>query len=147
MNVTPDRLMEFAGNHWLMVSGLFITFILLVQDILDSAFKKHKSITPSQAVLLMNDDNTMVVDVREPSEFSEGHIQGAINIPLAKLNDRSYELEANKNQPIIVTCQSGTRSLAAGKKLTSLGYTQISELRGGMYAWLDQNLPITKKRK
>ena len=146
MSLTPDRLLEFIGNHWLMVSGLFIVTILLIQDILDSALRKHKSITTSEAVLLINDENTIVVDVREPSEFAEGHIQDAINIPLAKLADRAYELEGSKNLPILVTCQSGTRSLAAGKKLTSLGFTKISELRGGMYAWKDQSLPINKKR-
>ena len=110
------------------------------------SLRKHKSITTSEAVLLINDENTIVVDVREPSEFAEGHIQDAINIPLAKLADRAYELEGSKNLPILVTCQSGTRSLAAGKKLTSLGFTKISELRGGMYAWKDQSLPISKKR-
>jgi rhodanese-related sulfurtransferase len=146
MNVTPDRLLEFIGNHWLMASGLFIITILLIQDLIDSATRKHKTLSPNEAVLLMNDDNTIVVDVRESTEFAQGHIEGARNIPLAKLIDRAYELESAKQSPLIVTCQSGTRSLAAGKKLTSLGFSKVFELKGGMFAWQDQNLPITKKR-
>ena len=146
MTVTPDQLLEFVGNHWLMTSALFIVTLLLIQDILDTAFRKHKTLSPAEAVVLMNDDNTVVIDVREPNEFSEGHIEGARNIPLAKLTERAGELESHKQTPVIVTCQSGTRSMAAGKTLTQLGFTQIYEMKGGMFAWKDQNLPISKKR-
>lgn len=147
MNVTPDRLLEFIGNHWLMASGLFIIVILLIQDLIDSAFRKHKMLSATEAVVLMNDDSSLIVDVREPNEFAEGHIEGARNIPLAKLDERVAELESHKAAPIIITCQSGTRSSAAGKKLTAQGFTQVHELKGGMFGWKDQNLPITKKRK
>lgn len=146
MNVTPDRLLEFIGNHWIMASGLFIVTILLIQDLIDSALRKHKTVSPNEAVLLMNNDDTIVVDVREPSEFAEGHIEGARNIQLAKLAERAVELEAHKETPVIVTCQSGTRSMAAGKKLTALGFKQVYEMRGGMFAWKDNSLPISKKR-
>lgn len=146
MNIKPDQILEFIGNHWVMASGLFIVTILLIQDLIDAMFRKHKTVSPTEAVVLMNDDSTIVVDVREPNEFAEGHIEGARNIPLAKIDERAGELQSNKATPIIVTCQSGTRSLTAGKKLTSLGFTQVHEMKGGMFAWKDQNLPITKKR-
>ncbi|NTU65501.1 MAG: rhodanese-like domain-containing protein, partial [Chloroflexi bacterium] len=122
MNVTPDRLLEFIGNHWIMASGLFIVTILLVQDLIDAAFRKHKSVSPNEAVLLMNNDNTIVIDVRDPNEYAEGHIEGSRNIQLAKLAERAAELEAHKETPVIVTCQSGTRSPAAGKKLVVFFY-------------------------
>lgn len=146
MNVSPEQLIEFIGNHWMMGAALFVVTILLVQDIIDSATRKHKTVSPNEAVVIMNDDQTIVVDVREPPEFAEGHIEGARNIPLGKLDERVGELETHKNKPIIVNCQSGTRSLAAGKKLTKLGFTQVYEMKGGIFAWKDQNLPMTKKR-
>ena len=146
MNVTPEQLIEFLGNHWMMAAGLFIVTILLVQDILDSATRRHKTVTPSEAVVLMNQQETLVLDVREPNEYAEGHIEGARNIPLAKLDERAGELESHKAAPILINCQSGTRSLAAGKKLTQLGFTQIFELKGGLFSWKDQNLPTSKKR-
>ncbi len=146
MNVTPEKLLEFIGNHWVMTSGLFIVTLLLIQDLIDAAFRKHKTVSPSEAVLLMNGENTLVIDVRDPPEYSEGHIEGSRNIPFGKLQDRAAELTAHKDDPIIVTCQSGTRSLAAGKLLTKLGFTQINEMKGGMFAWKDQGLPVSKKR-
>lgn len=147
MNVTPDRLLEFIGNHWIMASGLLVCTILLIQDLLDSAFKKHKAVSPMEAVVLMNDENTAVVDVREPHEFSQGHIEGARHIPLGKIDERAGELESHKAKPLIVTCQSGTRSPVACKKLSGLGFTQVFELKGGMIAWEEDKLPVTKKRK
>ena len=146
MQINPDQLLEFISNHWIIASGLFIVTILLIQDIIDSALRKHKTVSPTEAVVLMNDENTLIIDVREPAEFSEGHIEGSRNIPLAKIEERAGEIQPHLHQPIIVTCQSGTRSLAAGKKLTSLGCKQVYEMKGGIFAWKDQNLPVTKKR-
>ena len=146
MNVTLDRLFEFIGNHWIMSSGLFIVAILLIQDFIESALRKHKTISPLEAVMLMNNDDTIVIDVREANEYAEGHIEGARHIPLDKLEKSIYQLEASKDKPVIVTCQSGTRAPSASKKLSSLGFTQVFEMRGGIAAWLEQNLPLSKSR-
>ncbi|SMF96693.1 Rhodanese-related sulfurtransferase [Methylomagnum ishizawai] len=145
MNVTFDRLVEFIGNHWIMSSGLFIVIILLIQDFIESLTRKHKTVSPIEAVALMNDDHTLVLDVREPNEFDQGHIEGARNVPLAKL-ESALELEPHKQNPVIVTCQSGTRSQPACKQLLAQGFTQVFELSGGMLAWEDQKLPVTRKR-
>lgn len=146
MEVTFDRLVEFVSNHWIMSSGLFIVTILLIQDLFESATRKHKTLSPTEAIVLMNDDRSMVIDVREPNEFAEGHIEGARNIPSNKLAERAHELEAHKQSPIIVTCNSGTRSPDACKKLADQGFSQVFELTGGMMAWEDQKLPVSKKR-
>ncbi|WP_246628572.1 rhodanese-like domain-containing protein [Methylomagnum ishizawai] len=128
-----------------MSSGLFIVIILLIQDFIESLTRKHKTVSPIEAVALMNDDNTLVLDVREPNEFDQGHIEGARNVPLAKL-ESALELEPHKQSPVIVTCQSGTRSQPACKQLLAQGFTQVFELSGGMLAWEDQKLPVTRKR-
>ena len=146
MNISLQRLLEFAGNHWMLSSGFLIVAVLLIQDLIESMFRKHKVVSPTMAVTLMNDDSTVVVDVREPSEYAEGHIENSRQIPLDKIEERIYDLESNKNVPIIVTCQSGTRSPLACRKLTGLGFTQVYELLGGIQAWEDHKLPITRKR-
>ncbi|MDD2769253.1 MAG: rhodanese-like domain-containing protein [Methylococcus sp.] len=141
------RLLEFLGNHWMMTSALLVVTVLLIQDLLESLFRKHKVITPTGAVQLMNTDEALIIDVREAAEFAEGHVEGAYHIPLAKLGERVTEIAQHKNAPVIVTCQQGTRSPAACKTLTKAGFSQVYEMRGGMLAWSDSNYPITKKRK
>lgn len=141
-----DRLFDFVGNHWIMVSAAVITAVLLVQDLIESMTRKHRLASPVTAVALMNDERSAVIDVREAHEYSQGHIEGARHIPLGKLEERVFELEAYKNAPVVVTCQSGTRSPQACRKLTQLGFTEVYEMQGGMVAWEEQKLPVTRKR-
>jgi rhodanese-related sulfurtransferase len=141
-----DRLIEFVSNHWIMSSGLFIVALLLIQDLFDIAFRKYKTASPAESVALLNDDRTILIDVREPNEFANGHIENARHISFARLDDKLYELEPYKDNPIIVTCQQGTRSKEACKKLVKKGFTQVYEMRGGMLAWQDMKLPISKKK-
>lgn len=141
-----DRLFEFIGNHWIMVAATVIVAILLLQDLFESLMRRHKLVTPAGAVVLMNEAGSVVIDVRELHEFTESHIEGAQHIPLGKLDERLFELEASKNAPVIVTCQSGTRAPQACGKLTKAGFADVYELQGGMVAWEEQKLPISRKR-
>jgi rhodanese-related sulfurtransferase len=70
--------------------------------------------------------DTIVIDVREPYEFSDGHVDGAINIPPDRLMHGAQELEGvDKDTPIIVYCRTGSRSNVAMHILSQLGYSNI----------------------
>lgn len=145
MNI--ERILEFAGNHWLLAAGLFIVILLLIQDLFDSLTRRYRTTTPTGAVALLNIDNSIIIDVRDTSEYSKGHIENALHIPLSSLDGKLYELEPHKQSPVIVTCQQGSRSAPACKKLHKAGFTQVYDMRGGMLAWEDAKLPISRKRK
>ncbi len=80
------------------------------------------------------------VDVREPEEWDEGHIPGALHIPLAELPDRLHELPADSD--VILVCRSGARSFAATEFLLRNGHARAVNLDGGMLAWLEANHPV-----
>ena len=80
-----------------------------------------------------------LLDVRQPEEYRGGHIAGARLIPLGELETRLGELP--KDREIACICASGSRSVAAARKLMAAGYT-ASSLTGGMMAWQRANLPI-----
>jgi rhodanese-related sulfurtransferase len=82
-----------------------------------------------------------LVDVRQPEEYREGHIQGAKLIPLGQLPQRLKELP--KNHEIICVCRSGSRSNSAAKQLINAGY-RASNLKGGMLGWTRSGFPIQK---
>ena len=88
----------------------------------------------------------VIVDVREPEEFSGelGHIQGSILMPLKDLTARAEELSAHKERQIIVVCRAGVRSTTAAAILTGLGYEHVSNLKGGMLDWNQQQLPVER---
>ncbi|MGR8933364.1 MAG: rhodanese-like domain-containing protein [Gammaproteobacteria bacterium] len=142
-----DRYIEFVLNHWMLFIGLVVVTILLIQDLVESAFKKFSSISPLIAVTQMNADDTAIVDVREEHEFNKGHIENAINIPFGKFDENVVKLEAYKQSPLIVVCQSGTRSAPACKKLCKMGFEKVFNMTGGMQSWEDNKLPIKVKKK
>ncbi len=142
-----ERTLEFVGNHWLLSSGLFVVSLLLFQDLLDILTRKYKTATPAQAVALLNQEGAIVIDVREPDEFAKGHIEGARHITLGRLQERLFELEPYKTNPILVYCQQGTRSKEACKRLVKEGFTQVHYLDGGILTWQDQKLPLVRKNK
>ena len=88
-------------------------------------------------------DNLQIVDVREPDEWLEGHIAGAIHIPLGQLSARRAELESRR--PIVMVCHSGARSAQATRALTSAGFPDVANLTGGMLAWTRAGLPVTRR--
>ncbi len=83
----------------------------------------------------------ILLDVRQPEEFRQGHILGAKLIPLGELSRRMKEIPSNK--AIICVCRSGHRSARAAKILKSAGY-DVSNLKGGMSNWSRQGLPVQK---
>jgi molybdopterin/thiamine biosynthesis adenylyltransferase/rhodanese-related sulfurtransferase len=78
-------------------------------------------------------DDALMVDVREPSEWDAGHIDGAIHIPLAALPARMNELPRDRD--LVVYCAMGGRSARAVEMLRSAGFTRVSNLTGGYQAW------------
>ncbi len=145
-----ERYLEFILNHYILSLALAVVTYLLIQELFDTAFKKFGSITPLMAVAKMNDTDTIVIDVREPPEFILSHISEAINIPLGKLPEELSKISNNKNKPVLLSCQTGTRAASAGKILTKAGFEQVFVITGGMDAWEnDYKLPvkITSKQK
>lgn len=101
------------------------------------------SITATQAVMLMNREKAVVVDVSEPAEFKAGHVAGSRNVPLGSL-EGAKELPSNKALPIVLVCATGSRSSRAAGVLRKAGHQQVHVLGGGMGAWREANLPVDK---
>lgn len=138
-----DRLIEFAGNHPFLIATLaaIIMFIVVSEMRRQSA---SRAITPREAVRLINDQDAIVLDVREPNEYKTGHILNAKNIPLSRLDEDAPRLSKKKDTPVIIYCKSGASSQAACTKLLALGYTQAFFLKSGLYSWQEESLPMAK---
>jgi len=138
-----DRYIEFVLNHYMLSLALAVVTYLLIQELFDTAFKKYDSVSPLLAVAKMNDDDTIVIDVRDAPDYVLGHIENAINTPLGRLSEHLPELDAHKKTPVLIACQNGTRSASAAKTLAKAGFEQVFVIAGGMLAWeTDYKLPI-----
>ncbi len=141
-----DQLVEFIGNHALLV----IAFAGLLGFTLFNEFRiatrRFPNLSPAMAVKMMNDDEDFVVlDVREPSETKDGKISDAIQIPVSALGKRMVELEKHKDKPVLVYCRTGARSAIACGNLSKQGFSKVYNLAGGITAWQDDHLPTSKK--
>ena len=95
----------------------------------------YRQITMDEAIVMMEEEsNYIILDVRTPEEFSEKHIPGAINIPNETIGTEEVPELPDKGQLILVYCRSGNRSKQASEKLVALGYTNIVEF-GGINDW------------
>jgi rhodanese-related sulfurtransferase len=110
--------------------ALFILFILY-------RFMPTKGVRNISTAELKNelkDKSKLFIDVRTPGEFKGKHIREFKNIPLNLLPQKA-EKELAKDKEVIVICQSGMRSGQASKILKKLGYTKVTNVKGGMNAW------------
>lgn len=90
----------------------------------------------------------VLLDVRTPSEFKSGHLEGAqfLNWQAEDFKEKFKALNISKSTPIFVYCYMGGRSAEASEWIKSLGYAQVTDLKGGMYQWLKQGLPVAKNK-
>jgi len=137
---------EFARANPLLFLGFFGVLGLIIWTELGRINRKYQLAPINTAVKLMNDDKTVLVDVREDREVQDGMIKGAKHIPLSALSTRMGELDKYKSAPIIVYCRSGNRSGSACNSLTKAGFENVNNLVGGIIAWETANLPLTNKR-
>lgn len=85
---------------------------------------------------MLEAEGTIVLDVRTQEEYDGGHIPGAVCLPVETLTDGDLSvLLPDKQAPVVVYCRTGHRSAQAAQVLSELGYTNITDLAGGILAW------------
>jgi rhodanese-related sulfurtransferase len=87
-----------------------------------------------------HDPTLLVLDVRSPEEFAQGHVPGAVNIPQDQVALRLAEVPKDKD--VVMYCRSGRRTALAAEVLSANGYTRLSHLEGDMNAWMEKGRPI-----
>ena len=87
-------------------------------------------------------EGPLVLDVRSEKEFAAGHVRGAVNIPHDRLGDRLAEVEAYRDQEIVVYCESGRRAGIAAEILSEAGFKRLGHLSGDMSGWRADGHPV-----
>ncbi len=136
---------DFAIRHWYLFLGLFVVLGLLVGGEVLRKLRGVNAVNPTQALQLINHEDAIVVDIRDLSEYKKGHLPESRHIPLRELDQRMKELNKFRQKPIIVYCLTDTRASTAGGKLKKAGFESVHSLRGGLAAWQNASLPVTKK--
>jgi rhodanese-related sulfurtransferase len=137
------NLLKFVTEHVFLVALAVVSGTMLVWPAIRRS-TAGPSISTLQATLLINQQNALVLDVRDAAEYGGGHVLNSRHLPGAELEARCSELEKYKARPVIVVCESGNRSDKAVSTLRKQGFGQVFSLSGGIGAWRQAGLPLEK---
>lgn len=133
--------MSFLTENWALILIALTSGSFLLYPALAGA---GAGLSPSAAVLKINREKAVMIDVSEPEEFSRAHPGGARNLPFGQVESRIADLVKNKALPVILICPTGARAARAAGLLKKLGYEQAQALSGGLKAWQEANLPVER---
>ena len=140
-----DLYISFVTNNWMLIIALVVILGMLFFNLFGGRLRGYQAVGPADSVNLINHEDAIILDVRENKEYQGGHILNSIHIPQSSLAKRITELEKYKSRPIIVGCRSGNRSAFACGLLKKQGFENVYNLSGGVMAWQNANLPLTRK--
>ena len=135
--------MEFVKNNIMLFAVAFVSGAMLLWP-----YVRRSSggpwVSTLEATQMINREDALVLDVREPTEFDAGHLLGAKNMPAGSIEARAGELDKLKAKPVIVICTDGSRSSKAAVVLRERGFAKVVNLAGGYPAWKTAGLPVVK---
>ena len=113
---------------------------MIVKKLFGTAQQEPTTVGVDAAKARIEAGAALLVDVREREEWQAGHVAGATHIPLGTLPGAASSLP--KDREMLVICRTGNRSAKAQAKLAQAGFTQVTNVTGGMTAWAEHDLPI-----
>ena len=134
-----ELFLEFLTEQWILVAALLAVAAMLFMH---ETRKSGPSISPQQAINLINTEQGVFLDLRDAADYNQGHIVDALHIPAGKLPERIAELEKYKNKPIVLVCKMGQQAGAAGKQLKAKEFDKVYKMTGGMMEWGNLQLPM-----
>lgn len=130
-----------------MKKGYLLVVLILFGGIAYGSYQHaevapYRTVGPGEAYDLTQ-EGAYVLDVRTAAEFEEGHVPGAVNIPVEDPDLLSTEWgEVPSDGPVLVICRTGRRSAEASELLAEKGYTEVYDVGGGMRMWRAEGLPV-----
>lgn len=106
-----------------------------LKDLIDEAKKAVPEVSVDQAREIYKKGQAVFLDVREPEEYDEGIVKGALRVPRGVLELQIERMLPQRNCEIIVYCAGGTRSVLAAKSLKDMGYDAVKSMAGGFMVW------------
>ncbi len=138
---------EFAQQNILLFIALFAIAGMLMGSEVLRWVRGIKTVNPAEALRLMNDQDARIVDIRDAGAYRVGHIPQALNIPQATLSERLDELGKVGDKPLIIYCQTGAAAQSVFAVLKKHNIGNVYSLNGGLSAWLDASLPVSRTKK
>ncbi len=140
-----SEFLDFAQANVVLV-GIFLVLLAIIISTEARRFtQSYQDVDPDEAVRLINRENAALLDLREDSERVGGTIRNARHVAVSTLDQHLDELKPLKDTPLVAFCASGVRAPAACRLLKKHGFSKVYNLKGGLTAWQQANMPVVKK--
>jgi rhodanese-related sulfurtransferase len=138
-----QQLLDFIAHHPYLAGAAVLAAVLVVVFEVRERLQAFAALSAQQVVRLMN-QGALVIDLRSKELYDAGHIVDARNVPVRELESQADSLKKWRDKNVITYCDSGADGASAARTLMKLGFTKVSNLQGGLSAWLKDNLPVSK---
>ena len=132
-----DHSLEFVMNHPVLSVALFIFIYLIITFEVKNITKKYKAINCNDLVTKINENNVVVLDTREKSEFKKGHISQAMLYDISSVKNLEYD-------EVVVYDKDEASSISSAEKLLKNNSIRVLYLEGGIQSWTENNLPLVE---
>lgn len=140
-----EQILQFMQNHWMLCTAGVVVLSLIIFEELKDRIAGSPKISAQDTSLMQSRENALVVDLRNQKKFADGHILGSLNIVRADIEQHLKKIETHKDKALILVDDQDTGASQIRNKLHTKGFTKIFVLAGGINAWLEAKLPLTKK--
>lgn len=140
-----DQFIVFLKNHWALWLAFFVILGAIAFEESRKNIKGVMRIAPKDAVDLINQENVVIIDLRDQHAFNSGHIIDSVHVPASDYDLILKKAGHDKNKNIIFLGKDEVSVIGIGSKLRQSGFTKLYVISGGIVAWKNASLPLTKK--
>ncbi|MDF1818853.1 MAG: rhodanese-like domain-containing protein [Immundisolibacteraceae bacterium] len=136
--------MDFVIANWELFAGVAVVAVLLLVTSSGANLGGLTVATPAQVVQMLNREQALILDLRSETGFDDGHIAGSINVTADNMEAALRKVTRPADQPVVLVTDRGVKTAPVIKELKQADVKRIVEIKGGVQAWRDEQLPLIK---
>lgn len=142
-----EQLLTFIANHPILVGAFAVVLAALIATEFARLTRRWKELDTTQAILLINRRDPLILDVSNSTDFANGHILNAEHMPPSRIESGNSQLLKKSDRPVLVYCKNGQVSPQMATRLTKLGFEDVNLLRGGLAQWISDQQPVARGKQ
>lgn len=139
-----EQLLTFIADHPILVGAFAVVLAALIATEFARMTRRWNELDTTQAILLINRRDPLILDVSNSTEYANGHILNAEHMPPSRIESGNSQLLKKSDSPVLVYCKNGQVSPQMATRLVKLGFEDVNVLRGGLAQWISDQQPVTR---
>lgn len=142
-----EQLFTFIANHPILVGAFAVVLAALIATEFARLTRRWKELDTTQAILLINRRDPLILDVSNSTDYANGHILNAEHMPPSRIESGNSQLLKKSDRPVLLYCKNGQVSPQMATRLTKLGFEDVNLLRGGLAQWISDQQPVARGKQ